>query len=97
MDGNARIAPPIELKDKDLASIGVPVHLILGELDRPVGDPMVAAQRAKATLPHGAVTVIAGAGHLMSIEKSEEVNRARWENLKGAGDKNGSTGSGEAQ
>jgi hypothetical protein len=38
MDGNARIAPPIELKDKELASIGIPVHLILGELDRPVLD-----------------------------------------------------------
>lgn len=63
---------PTAFAPDELHGLEVPVMLVLGENDRLVGDPARAAARAQP-IPDLRTEVVAS-GHMMGIERSEEVN-----------------------
>lgn len=75
MECHGRLAPPGLLTDDELGRIEAPVLAILGELDGPVGPPDPARARLKGALRDPKVVVLAGAGHMMSLERVEVVNQ----------------------
>ncbi len=65
---------PGNLKKEELKKINVPVLLLLGEKDRPIGNPKPIQKRAEKYIKNITVIVIPNSGHLMNIDESEIVN-----------------------
>lgn len=75
MDCRGFMSIPWELKDEELKSIKAPALLLLGENDKVVGEPSEAKDRAEKYIPNVKVKVIKGAGHLISSDSTEAVNK----------------------
>jgi pimeloyl-ACP methyl ester carboxylesterase len=67
-----RVARPIALNSEELARVSVPVMLVLGDHDNLVGDPEKAASKA-AALPDVRIEAL-NSGHLVAVERADEVN-----------------------
>ncbi len=69
-----KILIPTVFTDEELAHITMPSLMLIGEREV-IYNVNKVIKRAKRTIPHLQVAVIAGAGHVLSIEKADEVNR----------------------
>ena len=69
-----RLAPPLNLSDKQLRKIKSPALLMLGERDNVIGNAGEVSKRAKRLIPNVRVEIIPEVGHMMSAEKPEFVN-----------------------
>ena len=67
------VVPPTGVPAEELATIEVPVLLVLGTKDNLVGDPDKAA--AAAAVMKNVKTVVVESAHLVNVEASDEVNR----------------------
>ena len=63
----------LQFKDKDLASLKIPVLVLVGDHD--VINNVKVLEKAKALLPDCETAVIKNAGHFISIDQSETVNK----------------------
>jgi pimeloyl-ACP methyl ester carboxylesterase len=68
-----RIAIPKQIKKKHLNNISAKTLLVLGENDNPIGNPNKNSNFAEKHFQNIEIKTI-DAGHLMSMEKSEEIN-----------------------
>jgi len=68
-----RIPIPKRIKNTQLKIIKAKTLLILGEFDNPIGKPKKNSKFAKKHIPNLTAEVV-NAGHLMSMENSEEIN-----------------------
>ncbi|MEM5591040.1 alpha/beta hydrolase [Niallia circulans] len=64
---------PYVFEDEELAQIQTQILLLLGE-EEVMYDPVEAFNRAKNSSPHITTEIIKGVGHLMSMEKPEQIN-----------------------
>lgn len=64
---------PYVFEDEELAQIQTQLLLLLGE-EEVMYDPVEAFNRAKNSSPHIMTEIIKGVGHLMSMEKPEQIN-----------------------
>lgn len=69
-----RLPNPPQLTDAELAAVGVPVQLLLGERSA-LHDAAVVAERVRAAVPGWRVEVVPGTGHALSIEAPDLVVR----------------------
>lgn len=65
---------PYVFTDKELSSVQVPILLLIGEHEV-MYNPIEALERAKRFVPQLTAELIAGVGHLMSMEKPELINK----------------------
>lgn len=65
---------PKRFRPDQLKRIKVPVLLILGGKDQPIGPPMVAKNIAERCLPDVTVEIVEKAGHVISSDDPERVN-----------------------
>ncbi|MFS0560802.1 alpha/beta hydrolase [Terribacillus sp. 179-K 1B1 HS] len=65
---------PYVFKDEELSQIQTQLLLLLGDKEV-MYDPEEAFCRAKNSSPHITVEIIEGVGHLMSMEKPEQINK----------------------
>jgi pimeloyl-ACP methyl ester carboxylesterase len=76
-----RVARPVPLTDREMASISQPILLVLGDRDNLVGDPRRAASAA-AAFPAVRMETLQS-GHLLGVERATEVNKLSLEFLLG--------------
>lgn len=69
-----KILPPSVFSDEELSRLRIPCLMMLGDAEV-IYDIRKAVRRAEKLMPHIKIVTIAGAGHALSVEKSEEVNR----------------------
>ena len=62
---------PCALDDDELAAIGCPALVLLGDREK-IYDPAAAAERARRLLPAAEVSVIPGVGHLLGMSHSSD-------------------------
>ncbi|HEX5827762.1 MAG TPA: alpha/beta fold hydrolase [Candidatus Limnocylindrales bacterium] len=64
---------PSEIPDPELAGVGCPTLVLLGDREM-IYDPEEAARRAAALIPDCDVEVVAGVGHLLGMQQPDRVN-----------------------
>lgn len=69
---NGIYLPPAVFSDDELRTLRTPASLMIGEYD--VVNTHKAIERAEALVPRIAAEVVAGAGHILSIDRAEYVN-----------------------
>jgi pimeloyl-ACP methyl ester carboxylesterase len=57
-----------------VASLAVPLLVVVGDSDQMI--PVETAQELATAAPDGAFELVEGAGHLVSLERPDEFNRA---------------------
>jgi pimeloyl-ACP methyl ester carboxylesterase len=76
---------PSELPDGELAGLGCPTLLLLGDQEM-IYDPVRAAERARRLLPNARVEVVPGVGHLLGMQRPDLVNPKILDFINSAGD-----------
>jgi pimeloyl-ACP methyl ester carboxylesterase len=77
-----RVGRPRALRSEEMRSLSMPVLLVLGDRDNLVGYPGHAARRA-ASFPDLRVEIVRS-GHLVNVERADDVNGMMVEFLRGA-------------
>ena len=73
VDGEVRAVWPEPSAETRLGELGVPALLVVGDADR--AEMVSLAERLADELPDSRLETIAGAGHLPSLERPDELNR----------------------
>ena len=73
VDGEVRAVWPKPSAETRLRELGVPALLVVGDADR--AEMVSLAERLADELPDSRLETIAGAGHLPSLERPDELNR----------------------
>ena len=80
LEGEVRSVWPEPSAETRLAEIGMPTLLVIGDADAP--ELMTLSERLARELPDARLETIAGAGHLPSLERPDELNRLLLEFLQ---------------
>jgi 3-oxoadipate enol-lactonase len=80
LDGEVRTSWPEPSAETRLGELRQPTLVVVGDADRP--ELRSLAERVAAELPHARLATIAGAGHLPSLERPDELNRLLLEFLQ---------------
>ena len=73
VEGRVRATWPEPSAEERLREVAVPTLLVVGDRDRP--ELVEQAERLARELPDAQLATVAGAGHLPSLERAEELNR----------------------
>jgi pimeloyl-ACP methyl ester carboxylesterase len=74
LDCRSKLGTPGDLPDEQLRRLSVPVLVMLGGKDNPIGDAQRASERARRLIPQVEVEIFPASGHLVNTEHPEQVN-----------------------
>jgi pimeloyl-ACP methyl ester carboxylesterase len=80
LDGEVRTSWPEPSAETRLGELRQPTLVVVGDADRP--ELRSLAEQVAAALPDARLATIAGAGHLPSLERPDELNRLLLEFLQ---------------
>jgi pimeloyl-ACP methyl ester carboxylesterase len=76
MNCEGRLGVPKRISKSELRLIEAPTLLILGGDDNPIGNPIRNKRYAEKSISDLRVAILPNTGHLMNVERHEEVNRS---------------------